>query len=77
MWESKRSKTWSGGWVQKLRDDRRSATADIAVLVSQVLPKDMGNFGEQDGVWVTDYLPFIGLAAALREQLIHVACARR
>ena len=37
----------------------------------------MGNFGEQDGVWVTDYLSFIGLAAALREQRIHVAEAKR
>lgn len=77
IWESKRTKSWSDGWLQKLKDDQRSATADIAVLVSQVLPKDMGNFGEQDGVWVTDYLSFIGLAAALREQLIHVADVKR
>jgi hypothetical protein len=77
IWESKRTKSWSDGWIQKLKDDQRSATADIAVLVSQVLPKDMGNFGEQDGVWVTDYLSFVGLAAALREQLIHVAEVKR
>jgi hypothetical protein len=77
IWESKRTKSWSDGWLQKLKDDQRSATADIAVLVSQVLPKDIGNFGEQDGVWVTDYLSFIGLAAALREQLINVAQVKR
>jgi hypothetical protein len=76
IWESKRAESWSGGWVQKVKDDQRSAMAHIAVLVSQVQPKDMGNFGEQDGVWVTDYLSFIGLAAALGEQLIHVADAK-
>ena len=63
--------------VQKLKNDQRSATADIAVLISHVPPREMGNFGERDGVWVTDYPSFIGLAAALREQLVSVAQVKR
>jgi hypothetical protein len=39
LWESKRTKNWSDGWLTKLREDQRTAKAEIAVLVSQVLPK--------------------------------------
>ena len=39
LWESKRTKNWSDGWLPKLRDDQRAAKAEIALLVSQVLPK--------------------------------------
>ena len=38
LWESKRTKTWSDGWLAKLRQDQRAAKADIAVIVSQALP---------------------------------------
>lgn len=41
LWESKRTKNWSDGWLVKLRDDQRTAKADIAIIVSQTLPKDV------------------------------------
>jgi hypothetical protein len=72
IWESKRTKHWSDGWVGKLKDDQRAAKADIAVLVTQALPKDITNFGQQDGVWVTTYACALGLAAALRQGLIQL-----
>src|SRR5215831_9484986 len=40
LWESKRTKNWNDGWLPKLREDQRSAKAEIAVIVSRVLPKD-------------------------------------
>ncbi|HSS99630.1 MAG TPA: DUF2130 domain-containing protein [Terriglobales bacterium] len=52
LWESKRTKNWSEGWLPKLRDDQREAKADIAVLVSHALPKDIDSFGLIDGIWV-------------------------
>jgi len=76
IWESKRTKTWSDGWVQKLKDDQRSSKAEIAVIVTSVLPKEINRFGSYDGVWVTDFPSTIGLAMALRENLIQVAFAR-
>jgi hypothetical protein len=73
IWESKRTKNWSDGWISKLKDDQRAVRADIAVIVTQVLPKDIRNFGFIDGVWVTNYASFQGLALALRQKLTELA----
>src|SRR5271166_6388206 len=76
VWESKRTKAWSDGWLQKLKEDQRKLTAEIAVLVSEALPKDCNNFSNVGGIWVSNAQCAIGLAAALRMQLLHVAMAR-
>ncbi len=34
LWESKRTKNWSDGWLPKLRDDQRAARAQVAALVT-------------------------------------------
>jgi hypothetical protein len=52
LWESKRTKNWSDGWLPKLRDDQRAAKAEVAVIVSFALPKDVETFELIDGVWV-------------------------
>lgn len=77
LWESKRTKNWSDGWFAKLRDDQRAAKAEIAVLVSQVLPKDMETFGLVDGVWITHPRVAIPVAMILRNTLIEVAASRQ
>ncbi|MFH0792593.1 MAG: DUF2130 domain-containing protein, partial [bacterium] len=77
LWESKRTKNWSDGWLAKLRDDQRAAKAEIAVLVSQVLPKDVETFGLVDGVWVTHPRTVIPVAITLRNTLIEVAASRQ
>jgi len=77
LWESKRTRNWSEGWLPKLRDDQRAAKAQIAVLVSIELPKDITTFGRIDGVWVTSCVCTVGLAHALRAGLIEVACAKQ
>ncbi len=73
IWESKRTKNWSDGWIGKLKNDQRTVKADIAVIVTQVLPKDLRNFGFVDGVWVTNYISLQGLAIALRQKLTELA----
>ena len=77
LWESKRTKNWSDGWLPKLRDDQRAAKADIALIVTQALPKDMDSFNLIDGVWVTSPRYAMHLAIALRQSLIEVAAARK
>ncbi len=52
LWESKRTKNWSEGWLPKLRQDQRAAKAEVAVIVSQSLPKGVTHFGFVDGVYV-------------------------
>jgi hypothetical protein len=75
-WEVKNTKNWSDGWLEKLRDDQRELKADIAVLVSTVLPKGVERFAYIDGLWVSDTGSVLGLASALRSGLIQVARAR-
>jgi hypothetical protein len=77
LWESKRTKNWSDSWLPKLRDDQRAAKAELAVIVSQVLPKDMGTFGLMDGVWITHPSTVIPVALALRQILIETSMARK
>ncbi len=74
---SKRTRNWSDGWLQKLRDDQRAAKADAAILVSQALPKNIDVFGQIDGVWITAPKCAVAVAMAIRHALIEVAMARK
>jgi hypothetical protein len=73
LWETKRTKTWSDSWLQKLKDDQRDAKADISVIVSEVLPKGMSQFRMIDGVWVTSISSALSLALALRVVITQVS----
>lgn len=77
IWESKRTKNWSDGWLAKLREDQRAAKAEIAVIVSQSLPKEVETFGLVENVWVTHTKTVLPLALTLRHTLIEVASARQ
>jgi hypothetical protein len=77
LWESKRTKNWSDGWLPKLRDDQRAAKAQVAILVTIELPKEVTTFRHIDGVWVTSSPCAIPLASALRTALIEIAAAKR
>jgi hypothetical protein len=77
VWESKRTKGWSDGWLPKLREDQRAAGGACAVLVSQVLPAHVRHFSLKDGVWVCSPPYAVPLAAALRAGLVNVALAKR
>ena len=76
IWESKRTKAWSDGWLDKLKEDQREAKAEIAVLVSSVLPKGVRGFERVEGVWVCEHALATCLAHALRTGLIEVAAAK-
>jgi hypothetical protein len=76
LWESKRTKNWSDTWLPKLRDDQRNAKADIAMIVSHVLPKGVETFDLVEGVWVTETRCAIPVAIALRQTLIELSTAR-
>lgn len=77
LWESKRTKAWSDGWLGKLRDDQRAAKADFAVIVSQVVCKGVAEFDLIDGVWVTEPQCAIPLAVALRHAVLEIAATRQ
>jgi hypothetical protein len=77
LWESKRTKNWSDGWLTKLREDQRQAKAEIAIIVSQALPKGVETFEFIDGVWVTHPKAALPVAIAMRHTLLEVASARQ
>jgi len=77
LWESKRTKNWSDGWLVKLREDQRAAKAEISVLVSQALPKGVDSFDVVDGVWVAHPRAALPVATILRHTLLQVSLARQ
>ncbi|MDJ0819890.1 MAG: DUF2130 domain-containing protein, partial [Desulfobacterales bacterium] len=76
LWEAKNTKTFSNAWIPKLKDDMIEIRASLAILVSVVLPDGINRFGQVDGVWISDPLSAIPLAAVLREQLIAISRER-
>jgi len=76
LWECKRVKSWSDGWISKIKENRQLVNADISIIVSEELPKDSRGFDQIEGVWITNYQNYIGLAKALRVGLIQVSTAR-
>lgn len=76
LWETKRTKNWSDGWLPKLRGDQRSVGSEIAVIVSQSLPNTIESFGQLDGTWISAPKYAVPLAIALRQSLVEVNNAR-
>lgn len=76
LWESKRTKNWSDGWLTKLRGDQRAAKAEIALIDSEALPKGVATFDLIDGIWVAHPRFAIPVAVVLRQSLIELAASR-
>lgn len=77
LWETKRTKNWSDGWLTKLRSDQRAAKAEVSILVSDALPKGVQTFDLVDGVWVAHSRYVLPVAVALRQSLLEVSSARQ
>ena len=77
IWEAKRTKNWNDGWIDKLKEDQREAKAEIAVIVTTAMPKEVSHFQLMDGIWVTEYPLAPCLAMALRMNLIQVTQEKR
>ncbi len=72
-WELKRTKAWTEGWIQKLKEDQRAIKADLAVLISAVLPDNVEGFGFRDGVYIAKPKFAISIARVLRLDILRVA----
>jgi hypothetical protein len=71
-YESKRTKDFQPSWIEKFKADIREKSADIGVLVTDVLPSDMARMGLKDGIWICTFEEFKGLCTVLRETLIRL-----
>lgn len=72
IYESKRTGNFGGDWIEKLKRDMRSSGADIAILVTKTMPKDMDCFGLKDGVWICSFSEVKAMANVLRDGVIRV-----
>ncbi len=72
IYESKRTTNFSAEWIDKLKADMRSQGADIAVIVTQTLPKDMERFGEKDGVYICTFTEVRSLVTVLRTSILKI-----
>ncbi len=67
IYESKRTKSFQKSWLEKLKTDQLNENAEIAVLVSEVLPEGIDRIGVINGIWICDYHSLKGLALLLRD----------
>ena len=72
IYESKRTNTFGIDWIEKLKADMRSQGAEIAVIVTKTMPKEMDCFGIRDGVWVCSFSEVKALASVLRDGVMRV-----
>ncbi|MBC7850016.1 MAG: DUF2130 domain-containing protein [Chitinophagaceae bacterium] len=77
IYESKRTTSFSQDWIEKLKADMRSLGADVAVIVTQSMPKDMKQFGERDGVWICSFDESRAVTHMLRDGIIKLFSAVR
>lgn len=74
-YESKRTKEFQPGWIEKFKNDIRERNADIGVLVTQSMPNDMERMGLRDGIYICTFEEFRGLCLVLRESVIRLSTA--
>lgn len=77
IYESKRTKDFANDWIEKLKTDMRNLGADVAIIVTQTLPKDMERFGEKDGVYICSFAEVRSVALLLRNALLKIAEAKK
>ncbi len=72
IYECKRTENFGTDWIEKFKKDMRSTGADIAVLVTKTMPKELDCFGLKEGVWVCTFSEVKALANVLRDGIIRV-----
>ena len=70
-------KKWQEPWLAKAREDQQKRGADVAVIVTVAMPKEVSTLGCKDGVWVANHHCFIGAAKLLRHGMMEVARTKR
>ena len=56
VWEAKQTKAWQPAWLRKLKDDQQAVGAELAVLVTSAMPRDVREpFLREADVWVARF----------------------
>lgn len=76
LWETKRAKDWKKDWPIKLREEKRKINAQVAIIVSDVMPAGIDTFGWHGNIWVTTYKYALPLCEVVRIGLFELAVAK-
>lgn len=76
VWEFKNVKNWQEGWISKLREDQRKLKADIGVIITKVLPANVKNFTQINGIWIGSFSTINELGLILRNLLIEISVVK-
>ncbi|HVB04290.1 MAG TPA: DUF2130 domain-containing protein [Chitinophagaceae bacterium] len=78
VFESKRTQDFGPSWIEKVKMDMQIINADMAVIVTQAMPKDMDErFGHREGVWICSFADVKSLTLAFRDGLIKLFTASK
>lgn len=77
IFESKRTKHFDKNWIEKLKADMRSTSADIGVIVTQALPDQVNTFGQFDGIWICSFSDALALVHVLRDGILKIFTATK
>jgi hypothetical protein len=66
-----------GRIIYESKRTKRSSGSDVAILVSQVFPKDMEKFGEKDGIWICNFSEVSSVSYLLRNGIIKIYEAQK
>ncbi|UPT65758.1 MAG: DUF2130 domain-containing protein [Sphingobacteriales bacterium JAD_PAG50586_3] len=75
IYETKRTKNFEHGWIEKLKHDMVGQKANVAVLVTEAYPKELDRFGIIDGVWVCKFADIKPLVMLLRDTMERIYAA--
>lgn len=71
LWEIKRTKSWTDGWIAKLKEDLRNEKANIPIIITEAMPKEIREeIGLLNGVWICKPKMAIILGTLLRKSLL-------
>ena len=76
IYESKRTEAFTADWIEKLKKDMLATGADIAVIVTKTMPKDLQQFGEKNGVYICTFSEARSLALVLRNAILKISESR-
>jgi len=77
IYESKRTEAFTADWIEKLKKDMLATGADIAVIVTKTMPRDLQQFGEKNGVYICTFLEVKSLAVVLRNAILKISDSRK
>ncbi|QDK41238.1 hypothetical protein DOM21_07160 [Bacteriovorax stolpii] len=72
LWEIKQTKSFQPVWIEKLKEDRNKIGAEMAILVTETMPKGKSGAYLDQGVWIVDPAAAINVAKVARQGLVDV-----